>query len=288
MGRNPIGQSQGPRQQPGRKSQPSGRSPLPPEGGRKGGRPPSAGRAGASCPPRTALPAKRWPRSPTRQKIMHTLRAYDVHARCMRITARSLTLTAPTPPEPSARPRHRSPPPPGRRPASGAGTAPPAASRWSPCAAPSPAWRALSSTTTSASLPGASVPIRSADDSASALPRVIHQKALERVELLAAQRQHLVALVERAQHRVVGAAADVGGDRPAHALLAQADLVEEAAAEEEVGGRAEDRHRAARRHRRRLALGEMDRSGRTGSSARAARSARRRRDSRAPPDRAPA
>ena len=34
----------------------SGRRPLPPEGGRKGGRPPSAGRAGAAGPPRPALP----------------------------------------------------------------------------------------------------------------------------------------------------------------------------------------------------------------------------------------
>ena len=49
----PIKESdRGPRQQAGRNPSLSGRSPLPPEGGRKGGRPPSAGRAGALAAPR--------------------------------------------------------------------------------------------------------------------------------------------------------------------------------------------------------------------------------------------
>ena len=84
-------------------------------------------------------------------------------------------------------------------------------------------------------------------------------EGLERVELLAAQGEDLVALVEGAQHRVAGAAADIGGDGAADALLAEADLVVEAAAEEEVGGRAEDGDRAGRGHRGGLAVGEVDR-----------------------------
>ena len=68
-----------------------------------------------------------------------------------------------------------------------------------------------SSTTMSASVPG----VQRADlvrhrqrlgIAARQLP-----EGLERVELLAVQRDHLVALVHGAQHRIVGAAADIGG-----------------------------------------------------------------------------
>ena len=68
----------------------------------------------------------------------------------------------------------------------------------------------------------------------------------ERIELLAVQRDHLVALVHGAQHRIVGAAADIGGGGDPERLFAPAKalVVEQAGAEEQVRGRAEHRHRA--------------------------------------------
>ena len=121
-----------------------------------------------------------------------------------------------------ARRRRRSRPPSGRRRGSAARRAPRPAAPPSPCAAPWPGVAALSSTTTSASAPGA----RRADPVLQReRPGVAEGDPVEgaqRVELLPAERQHLVALVERAQHRVAGAAADVGGDGAAHAVAPRA------------------------------------------------------------------
>ena len=148
----------------------------------------------------------------------------------------------------------------GRRRAFAAETALPQAFRPSPSSAASPAWRAESSTMMSASLPGSSVPTRSPIDSASALPARELPERGQRIELLAVQRDHLVALVHGPQHGIAGAAADIGrrGDPERLRAPAVALVVEQAGAEEQVGGRTEHRDRVRRPTAHRPRVGKMD------------------------------
>ena len=114
----------GPRQLAGRNLL-SGRSPLPLEGGRKGGRPPSAGRAGALVAPR----GRRSPRR--RQALRFGARAAPRTPR--RVGRLTCPSTPPPSPSPGPRPRTRAPwSPSAPAPSSATPTSPPTTSPASP------------------------------------------------------------------------------------------------------------------------------------------------------------
>ena len=80
----------------------------------------------------------------------------------------------------------------------------------------------------------------------------------ERRQILAAQLHHLVGLGRRAQHRIGGAAADVGCQRDAHAGSGEPLVVEQAAADEQIRCRAEHRDRPGVAQQRDLGVLEMN------------------------------
>jgi len=75
---------------------------------------------------------------------------------------------------------------------------------------------------------------------------------------LAVELQNLIPLGRGPQHRVAGAAADVGGEPDPHPCVREPRPVEQSGAEEQVGGRAEGRDRAALGHRGHLIFGHVN------------------------------
>ena len=175
--------------------------------------------------------------------------------------------------------RYRSPAPRGRRPASSARTTPlRGRRRSSPCGAPWPASPRASSTTRSAKHAGLDGRRSRPQAERSARCRASSgRRPSSAGRFWPPQLQHLVGFGRGAQHRIAGAAADIGRERDPHRSrrIAQPRQVEQAAADEQIRRRAEHRDRPAVRQPPRLRRRRDGCNGRTATVGPAGRSGRR-------------